>query len=104
MEFKDCYDKPPEEQAITCAPDVTDEEISAGDFVLLACDGLWDVGGCACRNNVFVKVMSNEEAVEFVQERIQKSIQIQQIAVALVKEGLDRGSQDNITAVIVHLQ
>jgi len=48
--------------------------------------------------------MSNEEAVEFVQDRIQKSFQIQQIAVALVKEGLDRGSQDNITAVIVHLQ
>lgn len=43
MDFKDCYDKPPEEQAITCVPDIKEEDLAPGDFIILACDGLWDV-------------------------------------------------------------
>lgn len=73
-------------------------------FVLLACDGVWDV-------------MSSAEAVGFCLERLEaerearrgpdakvaKSAVLQAVSVALIKECLYRGSTDNISAVLVML-
>lgn len=49
---------PPSGQIITAEPDVTVTKIEKEhEFVILACDGVWDV-------------MSNQEAVDFVRERL----------------------------------
>ncbi|CAF3432550.1 unnamed protein product [Rotaria socialis] len=56
--FKQNPDKKPEEQVVTAAPDVMLKTINEGwEFVLLACDGIWDV-------------LSNEEVLKFVRARV----------------------------------
>lgn len=44
LEFKLAKDCSPEEQAVTAAPDIREIELQDGDeFLVLACDGIWDV-------------------------------------------------------------
>eukprot|EP01065_Artemidia_motanka_P042982 TRINITY_DN5870_c2_g1_i1.p1 TRINITY_DN5870_c2_g1~~TRINITY_DN5870_c2_g1_i1.p1 ORF type:complete len:331 (+),score=106.12 TRINITY_DN5870_c2_g1_i1:62-994(+) len=68
LEFKQRADLPPQEQAVTAFPDVRQTEIRPGDeFVVLACDGIWDV-------------LSNEEVVDFVRPRLRTAGQSADIA------------------------
>uniref|UniRef100_A0A061S238 protein-serine/threonine phosphatase n=1 Tax=Tetraselmis sp. GSL018 TaxID=582737 RepID=A0A061S238_9CHLO len=87
------------DQIITAQPDVLAEAIGPGDeFLILACDGIWDV-------------MSNQDAVDFVKERIGKpECSLADIAGELVDHCLagdpkeSRGiGCDNMTALIVQL-
>mmetsp|Transcript_5347 Transcript_5347/g.11255 ORF Transcript_5347/g.11255 Transcript_5347/m.11255 type:complete len:489 (+) Transcript_5347:313-1779(+) len=72
-------------------PYVSEHELVERDeFLLLACDGLWDV-------------MNDEEAVQFVIEKYSKGMDMQQISRKLVKAALDRGSMDNISVMVVKL-
>merc|ERR1712211_231116 len=80
--------------------------MGAGDWLLLACDGIFDV-------------VSNEEVQEFVEERLRRGIVEEsarsvsstgpavvdggQIMVELLQHCLDRGSKDNCTACLVQL-
>ena len=42
--FKNSHELPPQEQIVTACPDVVEQRIHAGwQFVVLACDGIWDV-------------------------------------------------------------
>jgi protein phosphatase 2C family protein 2/3 len=62
FEFKENKEKSAEEQMITAYPDVDVRELTADhEFVVLACDGIWDV-------------LSNEKVLEFVRTRIAKKI------------------------------
>ncbi|KAB7494084.1 Protein phosphatase 1L [Armadillidium nasatum] len=74
---------------ITAEPDVLTFSLKdhKAHFVILASDGLWDV-------------MSNEDAVEFVRNHINEW---DNGARSLVLHAYDRGSQDNITALIINL-
>ena len=56
-------------------------------FVILACDGLWDV-------------MSDQEAVDAVREFEGEK---RDVAEKLVQEGLTRGSTDNLTVIVAWL-
>ena len=65
------------------------------DFLILACDGVWDV-------------MSDQEVVDFVKVYAENQNgsteeKFDVIARALVDEALKRGSTDNITAIVVKL-
>jgi protein phosphatase PTC1 len=65
------------------------------DFLVLACDGVWDV-------------MSDQEVVDFVKVYAENpngstEEKFNLIARALVDEALKRGSTDNITAIVVKL-
>ena len=56
------FSSPPvkNKQAVTCAPDLSTVTLLPGDeFLLLCCDGIWDVLTC-------------QEAVDFVRERLTK--------------------------------
>ncbi|KAI8475453.1 MAG: phosphatase 2C-like domain-containing protein [Monoraphidium minutum] len=110
---------PPEEQAVCPVPETTQYVVGtaasaavgapagpgllagggdpgaaeAAEFVILACDGVFDC-------------MSNEQAVAFVRERLRRGAAPQQAALALVDECLSPEtatpvSMDNITALVV---
>eukprot|EP01097_Dermamoeba_algensis_P001926 TRINITY_DN175_c0_g2_i2.p1 TRINITY_DN175_c0_g2~~TRINITY_DN175_c0_g2_i2.p1 ORF type:complete len:553 (-),score=181.91 TRINITY_DN175_c0_g2_i2:249-1907(-) len=98
--FKNEIDLPPESQPISCIPDVFELDLDDDDdFIILACDGLWDV-------------YSNQEVVNFVNRKIQEVLddgdeltedEVQRIAENLVDSAVDKGSMDNVSAIIVAL-
>ena len=61
--FKKNDAKRAEEQIVTAYPDVDVKELTSDhEFILLACDGIWDV-------------LSNEEVLDFVRSRIAQHVQ-----------------------------
>eukprot|EP00735_Rhodelphis_limneticus_P004238 TRINITY_DN15808_c0_g1::TRINITY_DN15808_c0_g1_i1::g.25553::m.25553 TRINITY_DN15808_c0_g1::TRINITY_DN15808_c0_g1_i1::g.25553 ORF type:complete len:353 (+),score=34.28,sp/Q8RXV3/P2C59_ARATH/45.25/2e-63,PP2C/PF00481.16/2.1e-69,PP2C_2/PF13672.1/2.1e-05,SpoIIE/PF07228.7/0.15 TRINITY_DN15808_c0_g1_i1:181-1239(+) len=74
---------------VIATPEVQTYNLTPKDeFLILACDGLWDV-------------MSNQEAVDFVHRM--ESNDASSISRALCEYAFERGSADNITVVIVFL-
>jgi len=98
-DFKDLTDAPAENQAITCVPDIKERDIGSKDeFVVIACDGVWDV-------------MKNQDVVDYVHKRLYSSKEpITDEKVTLVAQQLvnyainDKESPDNVTAVIAVFQ
>lgn len=91
--YKDAEYTSGKNSGIATRPHVSTYELGdADDFVILACDGLWDV-------------FSYEDAVEFVYQRLTEMDDPQQACDELVKEAeFNRESQDNITAMILTLK
>uniref|UniRef100_A0A2R5LLR9 protein-serine/threonine phosphatase n=1 Tax=Ornithodoros turicata TaxID=34597 RepID=A0A2R5LLR9_9ACAR len=95
--FKKNEKKSAEEQIVTAYPDVVVKEITPShEFLILACDGIWDV-------------LSNEEVVEFVRVRIAAKMEPEQICEELMTRCLAPDCQmgglgcDNMTVVLVCL-
>lgn len=90
--YKGNLDLPPQEQKVSCLPDITvHERTEKDDILLLACDGLWDV-------------MSNEEAVSYIAEILSLGeTSVAKIAEEMLDMSLMKGSKDNISAVVVRL-
>jgi serine/threonine protein phosphatase PrpC len=61
-------------------------------FLILACDGVWDV-------------FTDQEAVDFVNEKLEANggEMCTDAAECLVQASIDRGSADNITAIVIYL-
>ena len=60
------------------------------NFLVIACDGLWDV-------------MSNEDVFSLVKYQLSKNVDVNEIAKILVTEALNNGSMDNISVIIADL-
>jgi serine/threonine protein phosphatase PrpC len=58
-------------------------------FLILACDGVWDV-------------FSDKEAVEFIRKL--NGVSVAKAAQALLAAALEKGSMDNISVIVVYLQ
>mmetsp|Transcript_6108 Transcript_6108/g.13605 ORF Transcript_6108/g.13605 Transcript_6108/m.13605 type:complete len:201 (+) Transcript_6108:3-605(+) len=58
------------------------------EFVIMACDGLWDVFDC-------------QEAVNFVRKKLASTKSVERTAQELVAKAIKRGTQDNTSVVIV---
>ena len=58
------------------------------EFIILACDGLWDVFDC-------------QEAVNFVRKRLAVTRNVDKTAQELIQKAIKRGTQDNTSVVIV---
>lgn len=58
------------------------------EFVILACDGVWDV-------------LSNKAAVSLVRKAVRQGQTAEQAAESLCKRALKQGSMDNISVVVI---
>jgi len=94
-DFKSPPSAPPEEQAVTCVPDIFDVSLSRSHrFMIIACDGLWDV-------------LENQEVVDFVEERLPQNLGsctseiLNGICSELVDVAIQRKSVDNVTLLLV---
>ena len=77
------------EPYVTCQPDIFKYKISSCDkFIVLACDGLWDV-------------LSNNDVVNFILLKYHSDNEKQNIATDLAKHAIAKGSTDNISIIIV---
>lgn len=92
FQYKTSPELPAEEQKVSPEPDIiTHDRVDADEFLLLACDGLYDV-------------MSNAEATAFGRQILQEG---ESNLVLMTEEMLDialqKDSRDNISAIIVKL-
>lgn len=87
-------DMAPSACKVTALPEVmTIDRCSPGDWLLLACDGVFDV-------------MENEDVQQFVSSRLRDAGETAdggQIMVDLLKLCLNKGSKDNCTACLIQL-
>ncbi|KAG7365446.1 protein phosphatase 2C [Nitzschia inconspicua] len=99
-EEEEGMDLPPEQQPITCIPDVTihRRQPETDCYLVLACDGIWDV-------------MSNEDVGDFVKNQVKMKNEendsealLPEVGDALLQECLQKGSLDNMSTIIVSLQ
>ncbi|EDW92728.1 probable protein phosphatase 2C T23F11.1 [Drosophila yakuba] len=95
--YKKNSQKSPEEQIVTANPDVEVRDITDDwEFVLLACDGIWDV-------------MSSSDVCQFVRSRICNGMQPELICEELMSSCLAPDGQnsglggDNMTVILVCL-
>lgn len=81
------------QRTITMVPSCDDDNDAEAEakqhssFLIVGCDGLWDV-------------MQDQDAVDFVIERLAEK---ELVAKFLVEEALKRGSTDNITVSVAFL-
>jgi serine/threonine protein phosphatase PrpC len=61
---------------------------SEDDFVVLACDGLFDV-------------LSNQAVCNFVLKALEDGMSLDSISESLTQKAVDKGSKDNVTVIIV---
>lgn len=98
LEYKQSGELPPEEQMVTAFPEIMRQPLQPGDeFIILACDGIWDV-------------LENQQAVDFVRERLRVGKAPRVICEELCDhclapdtKGTGKGC-DNMTAMVVQLK
>lgn len=73
---------------VSHSPEMYDYDTRKFKFVIMGCDGIWDV-------------MSNQDAVDLVLSEME--IKTKNIAAKLTQYAFDKGSQDNLTCIIVYI-
>ncbi|ODV79866.1 PP2C-domain-containing protein [Suhomyces tanzawaensis NRRL Y-17324] len=98
FEFKKNVDLPAEEQIVTCYPDVIQHDIDfeKDEFVVLACDGIWDC-------------LTSQKCVECIRKKLSEGLELTEICEAVMdlccaptSDGSGIGC-DNMSIVIVAL-
>ena len=69
-------------------PDVTERDIRSTSYVVIACDGLWDV-------------MKNEHVAAFVKKKADNGFSVNKIAKALVTKAQRLDTNDNTTVMVL---
>ncbi|XP_023681312.2 protein phosphatase 1A isoform X1 [Paramormyrops kingsleyae] len=89
FDYKCVHGKGPTEQLVSPEPEVYEIERSTADeFIILACDGIWDV-------------MANEELCDFVRSRLEVTEDLEKVCNEIVDTCLYKGSRDNMSVVLV---
>jgi protein phosphatase 1B len=87
--FKDTPHLPENAQKVSAEADITVLKRSDDDeFLLLACDGIWDVASC-------------DHARDFITEHLKAGVSAGEICERLLDSCLQKQSKDNMTAVLV---
>jgi len=91
-EYKQVEGKGPCEQLVSPEPEVSiiDRDREGDQFVVLACDGIWDV-------------MTNEELAEFVHSRMRLTNDLSSVCNQVVDTCLYKGSRDNMSIILMTL-
>lgn len=89
FEFKKDILRGPCEQLVSPEPEVTVIERHPGDeFLILACDGIWDV-------------MDNNDLCQFVRHKLMIEPNLENICSSVLDVCLHKGSRDNMSIIIV---
>ncbi|CEL95824.1 unnamed protein product [Vitrella brassicaformis CCMP3155] len=90
-----------EKSLVSNVPDVTAEVVVKGDmFMIVACDGLWDVIDDQTACNL---VMEGLEELKKVLPNLDIRMMSEIVSRMLVEEALVRGTSDNVTVLVVFL-
>ncbi|VDI49585.1 protein phosphatase 1B [Mytilus galloprovincialis] len=92
FEYKNVQGMGPCEQLVSPEPEIfmEDRNQQEDEFIVLACDGIWDV-------------MSNDELCDFVRSRMRLTSSLELICNQVVDTCLYKGSRDNMSIVIIAL-
>merc|ERR1712241_510555 len=90
FEYKNVEGKGPKEQLVSPEPEfyMKKRESDKDEFLVLACDGVWDV-------------MTNEDICSFVAARMRVTDNLEQIANEVIDTCLHKGSRDNMSIIII---
>lgn len=89
FEFKKDQQRGPCEQLVSPEPEVTViERHPTDEFVVLACDGIWDV-------------MDNEDLCEFIRYKLKVEPNLETVCSSVLDVCLHKGSRDNMSIIIV---
>merc|ERR1712241_1624993 len=90
FEYKNVDGKGPTEQLVLPEPEfyMKKRESDKDEFLVLACDGVWDV-------------MTNEDICSFVAARMRVTDNLEQIANEVIDTCLHKGSRDNMSIIII---
>jgi protein phosphatase 1B len=89
--YKQRDDLPAKDQKVSPEPviSVVERDDEKDDFLIIACDGIWDV-------------MENQDAIDFVFQLMREGEHsLSRICEDMLDECLDKGSKDNMSAIIV---
>ncbi|XP_064484398.1 protein phosphatase 1A-like isoform X2 [Ornithodoros turicata] len=89
-EYKQVVGRGPTEQLVSPEPEVTVQarDTTHDEFLVLACDGIWDV-------------MSNEELCQFIRHQLTLMESLEAVCASVIDICLYRGSKDNMSVVLV---
>lgn len=98
LEYKQRHDLPPEKQVVCATPDIVTMELKPQDsFLVIACDGVWDV-------------KTNDEVCRFVVARLRAGLPMARVVEELLDDCMAADPKqtgglggDNMTCVIVRL-
>jgi len=90
FEYKNVDGKGPTEQLVSPEPEFYKKkrDHASDEFLVLACDGVWDV-------------MTNEDICSFVSARMSVTDNLEQIANEVIDTCLHKGSRDNMSIIII---
>merc|ERR1712029_245240 len=90
FEYKNVDGKGPTEQLVSPEPEFYKKkrDHATDEFLVLACDGVWDV-------------MTNEDICSFVAARMSVTDNLEQIANEVIDTCLHKGSRDNMSIIII---
>ncbi|XP_024393465.1 probable protein phosphatase 2C 60 isoform X2 [Physcomitrium patens] len=97
MEFKYQTNLAPDKQIVTCCPDIREEDLGPDvEFIVLACDGIWDV-------------MSSQQVVDFVRKRLTTANTLSSICEDILDNCLSPSTRqqegcDNMSIIIVQFK
>lgn len=93
FDFKADKSRQPQDQKVSCIPDCYEATgLKPGTILVLACDGLWGV-------------VDSKAAAKMIRDRLRRDpyLDLGELAAAVVRLSLQRGSDDNVTVLIVRL-
>jgi len=86
-------DAPGEQRKVTSFPDFTSFDATENDFMVLCCDGIFEG-----------EIFERQDLIDWIAKKLESTDDIAKICADLLEECLNRGSHDNMSAMIVQFK